>query len=276
VAAAFLVFPRAAAAMTEACDWRPGALSVPLARGIVDVWRVPLELENAELSLRETILAPDERQRAAAFRLPAKRREFVVARSALRRLLGALTGQDAASISLAYEPNGKPYLASPSATGIHFNVSHSGDLALIAVTLGHEIGVDVECVRPREAIASLAARYFAAAEADQLLALPESDRLQAFLACWTRKEAIVKAVGRGLALGLDRFQVTLLPGQMPRLLGMNGDAHAGRQWSLFHLDPAPGYIAAVALELPDCRVRTWQFVPDIDCAQARPPHSSIV
>ncbi len=121
-----------------------------------------------------------------------------------------------------------------------------GDLAVIAVTEGCELGVDVEYVRRVPDIEKIAERFFAAEEAAELMALPEVDRSQGFFNCWTRKEAYIKAVGDGFAVPLDSFRVTLQPGVAARLLELGGSVEAARCWTMHDFIPAPEYIGALA------------------------------
>jgi 4'-phosphopantetheinyl transferase len=127
-----------------------------------------------------------------------------------------------------------------------FNMSHAGNMAAYAFTIGCELGVDIERIRPVPEMADIAARFFAPEEAADLMKLPESDRPLGFFTCWTRKEAYIKAVGDGLSIPLAGFRVTLRPGDPAQLLSLNDDAQAARDWTLHHLDPAPDYVAALA------------------------------
>jgi 4'-phosphopantetheinyl transferase len=175
----------------------------------------------------------------------------------LRAILGRYLGSDPRRLRFHSNHYGKPSLAEP-AGWLRFNLSHSGGLALVAVTLDHELGVDVEQVRADLAGLSIAEQFFSPAEVATLRALPEPDRLQAFFNCWTRKEAFVKARGEGLSFPLKRFDVSLAPGEPAALLATHDDpAEAGR-WTLHALSPGPGYVAAVAVYGPIMRVECWR------------------
>jgi 4'-phosphopantetheinyl transferase len=142
-----------------------------------------------------------------------------------------------------------------------FNVSHSGELALVAVTAGVAVGVDVEAVRGMEDALRISERFFSAAERVVLAACPAAERDAAFFRCWTRKEAYVKAVGDGIALGLDRFDVSLDEGEGARFLALESDAGRAAWWSLTHVDPGPGYVGALALPAHPRAVRGFEWRP---------------
>jgi 4'-phosphopantetheinyl transferase len=157
----------------------------------------------------------------------------------------------------AYGPKGKPDLAPGSAVGgIRFNVAHAGGLALVAVTRGREVGVDLEQVRDVD-VEGIAERFFSAREVAALRRLPPAIRAEAFFRCWTRKEAYVKATGDGLSAGLEQFDVSLLPGDPAAMLAHRGDPSEVGRWSLRDLAPAPGYVGALAVEGRGYRAR-WR------------------
>ena len=225
----------------------PAPLPRRLGPGEIHVWRVPLEGTPDAVDGRsadaERLLSPDERDRAARFALPHLRSRWVAARTALRTILGSYLDRPPASLAFAIGARGKPSLEGP----LHFNLAHSGDLALVAVTSAAPIGVDLEQVRPVREAEAIARRFFSPDECADLAAVSHPDRDYAFLSCWTRKEALLKASGEGLALPLDRFRVSVIPGAPARLLSVAGDETAARAWWLAHLDPAPGFVGAVAL-----------------------------
>ena len=130
---------------------------------------------------------------------------------------------------------------------LRFNLAHSHELALYAFTLGREIGVDIEYLRALPDADQIAKRFFSARENAALQALSTNQRQQAFYNCWTRKEAYVKAIGKGLAQPLDQFDVSLAPGESTRLLKVEGAPEEGSRWSLYSLTPVAGYVAAVAV-----------------------------
>jgi len=192
------------------------------------------------------VLSDAERDRAARFRFEIHRGRFVSGRAALRRLLGSQLGCAAPEVSFAYGDHGKPSVQGASTP---FNVSHSEDVALIAV--GHgvgELGVDIELARSGVGGPEIARRFFAPGEVARLLAVDPSERDDAFLRCWTRKEALLKAHGGGLSLPLHDFEVSLETGR-PATIVQPGPALAGRAWQLYDVSAAwPGSHAALAVD----------------------------
>ncbi len=180
--------------------WRERSAPPPLRTDEPHVWRARVS-ETPDLT---HLLSEDELDRAASLR--RGRRRFTAARGLLRRLAGAYLDRDPAALTFAVAEHGKPYL--PDAA-LRFSVSHSGDLILIAFSLGSEIGVDVEEIRETSDTMAIARRFFTSEEADALAALPPDRRTPAFFAIWCRKEAVLKATGQGVSGGLDSFRVTL-------------------------------------------------------------------
>jgi 4'-phosphopantetheinyl transferase len=225
---------------------------IPLPRllpGEVHVWRFTLD-PPADLAARfEETLSDDERRRADRFHTEALRRRFVAGRGGLRAALGAYFGIDPAEVTFEYGPHGKPVLACGFVPATAFNLSHSHELALFALTSVGAVGVDLEAIRPMEEHGRrLIRRFFSPAEQAEYLALPVADRLAAFFRGWTRKEAFLKATGTGLATVLHSFDVTLGPSAPAALLRVADDPAATARWSLFDLDPGPGYAGALAVE----------------------------
>lgn len=193
------------------------------------------------------ILDPAERRRIEQLRSPSDRLRAAASRGLVRQLLAGYTGGSPADIRLHFGPTGKPEVVLPPGTApLHFNSTHSGDVLLIAVGRVPTMGIDVERVRPVARLDRVARRAFSADERQQILSLPPDERSRAFLTCWTRKEACVKAVGSGVWSGFDRFEVSVGPRE-PAVLSVAGVASAAARWSLYHLEPAPGYLGALAV-----------------------------
>jgi 4'-phosphopantetheinyl transferase len=210
----------------------------------VQVWGVWLSGSDASLAHYRSMLSPKELQRADRFRFEHLRHSYIRSRGSLRLLLSHYLGCPPNEIQLICRPKGKPILRDSSQ--IDFNASHSGQMALYAFTVGCELGIDVEQLRKLDDAESIAARFFSTAEASELLSLTPEQRGPAFFRCWTRKEAYVKAVGDGLAIPLNRFQVTLLPGIPARFVQLANDMGTAADWTLDHLELAPGYLGALA------------------------------
>jgi len=211
---------------------------------MVDLVRIPLDQPPPVVDDLAKLLAPGERERAYRFRFTRDRGRFIVARAALRQLLGASLGQPPSLVAFTYGPNGKPALADAGA-GLCFNLSHSAELALCALAPGTELGVDVEAHRPLDDMDALAERFFAPAEVAWLQ--QQADRMAAFFRLWTCKEAYVKALGLGLSLDTRSFAVDLAAGRV-------GD------WYLRAFTPAPGYAAALCSRT-SVTLNCWDWQP---------------
>ena len=190
------------------------------------------------------LLTPEERDRASRFRLARVRDQFVAARGQLRALLGHYLRLPPQQVLVLYADGGKPHL--PPGFPLQFNLSHTDGLAVYAVGQAR-VGVDVERCRPIPDADGLVTRFFSRRECEQFHALSADDRPAAFLRAWTRKEAVLKAIGRGVQ-SLDCCEVTFGDGEPPSLLTLDGDQAAGRRWRLFTWEPAAGYLAAGAVE----------------------------
>jgi len=221
----------------------------------VQVWRIGLEAEAEPHTLSE-----EERERAARFRFERHRRRFIAAHAALRGILSRATGQPPEALRFVSGPYGKPALEQ---SRVRFNLSHSGELALVAVALGRDVGVDVELVRPEIAGERIAERFFSPGEVAALRAQPEEGRVEAFFHCWTRKEAFIKAKGEGLSHPLDSFDVSLIPGEPARLLATRPDPGEASRWSLIEVPVPPGYTAALAVEGPFLKLVLYDWPAEI-------------
>jgi 4'-phosphopantetheinyl transferase len=208
-------------------------------------------------------LSPDEIERADRFNFQRDREHFIVARGALRAILGSYLCSDPASLRFGYTHYGKPYLMNDSLDpDFRFNVSHSNSLGLVCITRGREIGVDVEWIREGISREGIAERFFSAAEVKALRELPERLQDQAFFNCWTRKEAFVKAKGEGLSIPLNEFVVSLAPNEPAVLLSVIGLAQETSRWIFHQLFPGDGYVAVVAVEDGNSpRPQCWEWQP---------------
>ena len=170
---------------------------------------------------------------------------------------------DPLCLEFAYGKHGKPASRKDSAGDqVHFNVSHSNKCVLIAITKIAPVGVDVEFMRENSNHQKIVKRFFSPAEWEGLCCFPHDQRQEAFYNCGTREKAYIKAIGSGLSTSLGGFVVTFTPGSSARMLSVNGDPVRASDWSLYHLKSAPGYIAALAIERQDCRLRVHNL--DLD------------
>jgi 4'-phosphopantetheinyl transferase len=234
----------------------------------VHVWRTTLDLAASDIARLRQMLSVDERERADRFHFDADRRRSVIGRGYLRLLLGRILNLPPSELQFEYDEFGKPGLMPRLEPSLEFNVSHSGDLILIAIAIGRAVGVDVEKIRTDLDPVYVAAHFFSTSECKILASLGGDDQYDAFFACWTRKEAYLKARGIGLSLPLDQFDVSFLPIEAPRLLATRPDpAEAGR-WKLQALEVASDHAAALAAAGMDWRPKCWNWPPALllDCA----------
>jgi 4'-phosphopantetheinyl transferase len=228
-------------------NWPETTDPTDLARDAVHVWAVPLVNVRAPWPELQSMLSSDERARAGRFLRKESGRSFTAARAGLRSVLGRYLNMTPKEVPIVCEPNGKPRLADNAAAhDLRFNLAHSGELALVAVTRGGEIGVDVERLRPVDHWQDIASRYFHATELAAIGGADASQLPAAFLRCWTRKEAVLKAIGVGILFPLDAFRVPVTEEVRGWIdVPAHSSTAASRYW-LQHVDPCAGYVAAVA------------------------------
>ena len=226
----------------------------------VHVWCASLDLKPSQLeSLYET-LAEDERARARRYHAQKDRDHFIVARGRLREILSRYLKISANKIHFCYGAYGKPALASSTdRQPLHFNISHSHGMALYAISLDREVGIDLERVRPGVMKENIAQLFFSPYEVEKLRSLPDDLQQKAFFNCWSRKEAYIKARGEGLHIKPDSFDVSLCPGEPPTLLRSSAGPDESSRWSLYDLNPGKDYAAAIAVEGHDIRIKCWQW-----------------
>jgi 4'-phosphopantetheinyl transferase len=237
----------------------PSCLPEP-APGDIHIWQASLAQPISLIEALEQVLSPDERDRAFRFRRDIIRHRFIVARGVLRHILGRYVSKPPQDITFQYAEYGKPELGSPVGS-LQFNVSHSHDMALYAFTRHHPIGVDVEYLNRRSVMdrMKIARRFFSVAEYKALSALPESKQDSAFLTCWTRKEAFIKAIGQGLSCPLDQFDVAVDPDAPAALLATRWDAADAGRWAMTALDPGENYIGALVVEGECTHMKNWTW-----------------
>ncbi|MCP5151298.1 MAG: 4'-phosphopantetheinyl transferase superfamily protein [Ectothiorhodospiraceae bacterium] len=221
----------------------------------VDVWRLDLSGDDAPPPALLALLPQAERDAALAMAHPARRCEHVGGRGLARAILGAALGAPPSSVPLVAGAHGKPEVAlSAGATDLAFSIAHAAATVLVAVTRVAPVGVDVESPRPGLDWRRIARRYFTAAEQALLDALPEHVAADAFLATWTRKEAVLKAHGGGIAAGLDTFEVAIGSRAEPAVTAIHRATLDG-PWTLHDLPLGRPRRGAVAVRAPSARLR---------------------
>jgi 4'-phosphopantetheinyl transferase len=213
----------------------------------VHVWRASLNLTRSALAKLRQILPPEERERADGFHFEADRRRCVIGRGYLRLLLGEILELPANELQFEYDEFGKPSVTPTRRMPVQFNVSHSGEIILIAIAIGRAVGIDVERIRTDLDLDGIAARFFSANERRILASLAGLSRFEAFYRCWTRKEAYLKARGVGLSLPLNQFDVCFLHDDGSLLLADRPDPTEALRWTMRTLEPGQHYVAALAV-----------------------------
>lgn len=225
----------------------------------VHLWRVDLDAIAENEAQWQKILSVDENARASRYHFARDRQRFVAARAWLRIILGGCLVTEPSRIEFTYSEKEKPSLSPAFAeSGVTFNISHSGGIALLAFGRRREIGVDVEEIRHDSDLEAIARRFFSAREQKALAAIPEDEKAKAFFRCWTRKEAYMKATGAGLSLPLSQFDVSLNPGENNALAATRPDPAEAEKWLLRDVPAGVGYAAALCVRGRDWELKLWQ------------------
>ncbi len=241
-------------------SWEPGPDHPVIKPGQADIWRIPLEDTRLDPAMLWESLSSGEQGRAQRFRFPVHRQRFILAHAALRNILSRYLGLPARRLEFNHNAYGKPELTlQDGGDWLSFNLSHSHSLALVAVSIKRAVGVDIEQLRVDLADEKIAQRFFSTREVADLRSLPEDQRTQAFFACWTRKEAFIKALGQGLSMPLDAFDVSLLPEEPARIIQTRPDPAQALQWNLYSLWPEVGYIGALVVEGIVEQINCWHW-----------------
>jgi 4'-phosphopantetheinyl transferase len=246
-----------AEASVPAISWPEAPDTLKLAEGHVHVFGAALpEFRSQCARVEKLLLSRAEIERAGRFQFKEDRNSYVIRHALLRLILGRFLSVAPREIEFDYGEFGKPVLKFP-APSVHFNQSHSSDLALFVVTTHSPIGVDVERVRAIPEFEDIAAQYFCPAETAMMRSLAEERRMKAFYSCWTSKEAHLKATGEGIGASLNQVEVALdssLQGQSLHLPGDDSDC----AWELRTFSPADGYLGALAIKGRVSSLRLWR------------------
>ena len=244
-------------------NWRPQRQADQLHQSEVHLWTVSFDTLSEKLGYFRSTLSADEKERVDRFLKIEDRELYTITRGALRSLLGAYLAIEPSEVEFAYDALGKPSLVGTGAQlALHFSVSHSGAQALLGFARGRRIGVDLEHVSTDAEVLELAERYFSSNEFETLRSLTAEMQHEAFYCGWTRKEAYLKARGEGIFFGLERVEVSLVPGERAIIKRVSDDPNISENWILEHLLPAPNYIGAVAAEGHDITFRFFRWEPD--------------
>jgi 4'-phosphopantetheinyl transferase len=241
-------------------QWRRAIPGEPVYSDQVQVWRVFLDLTELQRESLLGILSADELARADRFRFEKDKRRFIAARGMLRQILGRYLRMNPHKLRFEYTAHGKPVLAAePGCEAFRFNLSHSGGFALYAVARGRDIGIDIERIRDDVAVGQIARQFFSPGEISSLERLHENKRKEVFFQYWTRKEAFLKATGKGISFPMQQVDVSLISGRVLSPITLLGDKRESSRWYVRDLFPGRGYAAAIAVEGGDCELSCWHY-----------------
>ena len=216
-----------------------------LEKGAVSLWHLRFDENMPSLSTYLKVLSKDERVKADRFKFDLHRKRYIIGRGVLRMLLGRYLDCPPQSLDFKYTEYGKPYLE--HGVDLNFNISHSGDRAVLAFTRDSEMGVDIEKCKSNFDHLEIAQNFFSPDEIRTLEALPEVERAAGFYRCWTRKESFIKAKGSGLSFSLTSFSVSLDP-EDATLLRTDWNPEEREQWRLASFIPEKGYLGALSIK----------------------------
>ena len=231
--------------MSMQCQWFQQPPILELSSSDVHVWRASTEVDEKQLKYLQGIISEEEQLRAAKFYFRKDSVRFIVARGYLRMILAYYLDQSPEEFKFIYNKYGKPSLDAVN-SNIQFNISHSDKLILYGFTRCREIGVDIELIRTSEDSIQILDHFFSEIEKEEFKTIPEKKKQEAFYTCWTRKEAYIKARGKGLSIPLDCFSVTLSPGCPARLIKADKDSEVS-QWYMKDVFVASGFAAAAVV-----------------------------
>jgi 4'-phosphopantetheinyl transferase len=232
----------------------------PIGSGEVHLFCISMSQPDDCIQKFSRTLSNHEVRRRDRLHFAKDRDRYIVRHGALREIVGCYLSIPAHDIDIEYTKYGKPVIIENSfGSRLQFNLSSSNDLALIAVTRMNHVGVDIEYISDDFHWRDIALKYFSSGEIEQLFSLPEKLRKRGFFDCWTRKEAYVKARGEGLSYPLDRFEVSMCPGDRAQLLHHYDDPHEAFRWTLQGIDLGNRYAAAFAVGGQISEYRLWDF-----------------
>lgn len=239
----------------EKISWISPTDDTFLIKNNLHIWKIVYPEINFKSNPISNVLHHDEIERANKFYFETDRKRFIVTRAFLKIIMAKILKISPNDIHFSFNKHGKPELEQN--IPIHFNISHSGDIGLIAVSDQGPVGIDVERYRKTMTSGKVAKRFFSADEVDTFLSLPEYQRQEGFFNCWTRKEAFIKALGLGLAMPLSNFSVTLKPGIPAQLLSVTHNNEKASDWLLKDIHMENNYAAAYAIKAKKFEEYYW-------------------
>jgi 4'-phosphopantetheinyl transferase len=245
-------------------EWKPSPVDYGLGWHAVHVWRAFFQPALVCSRRFTESLSEEEIAKARRFVRPLDRERYIFAHALLRSILGAYVGCPPRQLILEKDQYGKPFLISGnSGRDIQFNLSHSGDIALVAVARGARVGIDVEWMRSVPDARQIVNSLFSIGERELLSPLSPPDFDKEFFDYWTSKEAFIKGIGKGLSYALDKFSVILTKGESHGLIRVHDSPTDDCRWKIVRTPPAPGYSGALAVEEVNSQPRFFHLDTDL-------------
>ncbi len=239
-------------------NWSSPEHDVSLSPSELHVWRAWLDQDDHHQSDHQSLLSHAEIDVANKFFFARDRNRYINSRGILRCILGRYLSTEPHEITIDRGEHGKPLLEK-SPYQMEFNLSHSRGLGIFVFAIGKRIGIDVEYIRPLSDYEQIAKFFLTSNEMEALCQLPEEIRLQGFYKAWTRKEAFVKALGVGIGNALHKFEVSVSPFEEPTINEIHQGIKDVSHWKLLDLEPAPSYVAALAVEASEFSLRLFDY-----------------
>jgi 4'-phosphopantetheinyl transferase len=233
-------------AHTPIDEWGLTSVGDELGANEAHVWRASLDQPADTIAKLAPFLSQDEYQRAMRRYRPVDRDRFIVGRGILRKIISAYLALQPGQLRFTYNEYGRPAVSDDqNDCALNFNLAHSAELVLYAVTRERVVGIDIEYIHDDFATLEIAEHFFSKDEVAALKSLPADQRTIGFFNCWSRKEAFIKAKGMGVSYPLDRFTVSLAPGEPPALLKVDDDNREVARWKMYELKLGADYAAAL-------------------------------
>ncbi len=239
--------------------WQTPPAKLKLLNDEIHIWRVSTnDQTDKSVEYLRSILSNEEQEKADRFHFERDRKQYTIARGFLRIIIGRYLDINPTEFDFSYNKYGKPKLEGADiGDSLHFNLSHSGNMVLYVFSLNRRVGIDVELIKSYKKTREIVERFFSEKEKEEFASLPEGQKDVAFYTCWARKEAYIKAVGKGMSLPLDEFTVSMIPRKPILLLHNHNEIDNGVKWTLLDIDRIENYASAVAAEGEGLKLRYW-------------------
>jgi 4'-phosphopantetheinyl transferase len=246
--------------INDKSTWQSAVPGKPLSSNDVHVWCASLDIDILQSKNLSMNLSADELARAGRFRFERDRKRFILAHAFLRVIIGRYLEINPHQLCFEYTSHGKPILSSNQGYDtLCFNMSHSNEFAIYAFARGRKVGIDVERIDANVDFEQIAQRFFSSGEIRSLESIHKNKRCELFFQYWTRKEAFIKATGKGMSFPMKQCDVSLMNGKAVSPIILSGNSRENLRWYGLDLAPVPGYIGAIAVEGNDWDVSCWEY-----------------